>query len=295
MMMKRMAFSVRSFALLSLVLPLACSLSPPVHRAGVDGSAPGRDDATAAGGALGGIDGLGEAAGRPGDDQLDDLLDDLLFVPQGLSNTNVDGQDEGLTLVAFTLMQEPTGPKLYAAVRNDGDTPACAAGMTTDFRDKAGQVVTSSGAVLQSGRLYRMTDGTILACVAPGQVAMAASTDLPTSMVIDQLGSLQHLFPSFTLPGVVPISGLSVSDVQPVVTDAGDAYTGKVTSALDVSVSNPRVTIFPVNRVGRPLGAATATSSTSDLPPGGSWTFTTSAVNTLGVDYVAYPAASLPD
>ena len=57
-------------------------------------------------------------------------------------------------------------------------------------------------------------------------------------------------------------------------------------------MSAPTVTIFPVNRVGRPLGAATA-SSTIDIPPGGSWSFETSPVDDLGVDYVAYPAASI--
>jgi hypothetical protein len=242
-------------------------------------------DTAAAGGALGAIDGLGEMAG-PGDD--------LLFVPEGLSDISGDGMDQGLTLGAYTLVQEATGPKLYAAVRNESDTPSCEAGMTTDFVDKAGEVVTSSGSVLLSGKLYRLTDGTIISCIDPGQVAMTASTDLPSSMAIDELAYLKHLFPAFTVPGVVPIPGLSVSDVQTVATDAGNAYTGKVTSGLDIAVSSPTVTIFPVNRVGRPLGAATS-SATSDLPPGGSWTFTTSAVDDLGVDYVAYPSASIPN
>ena len=214
------------------------------------------------------------------------------FVPEGLSNTNMDGQDVGLILVAFTLVQEATGPKLYAAARNDGDTPACEAGMTTTFVDKADQVVTESGSVLQSGRLYTLNDGTIITCIAPGQIAMTASTDLPSSMMIDQLGYLKHLFPAFTVPGVVPIPGLSVSDVQTVATDAGNAYTGKVTNGLDLTVSAPSVSIFPLNRVGRPLAMATNTA-TSDIPPGGSWTFETSAVDDLGVDYVAYPTATM--
>jgi len=274
-----------ALALVAPVLPLACSPSTPGHQAGSDGSVSVSSDTAAAGGALGAIDGLGEMAG-PGDD--------LLFVPEGLSDISGDGMDQGLTLVAFTLVQEATGPKLYAAVRNESDTPSCEAGMTTDFVDKAGEVVTSSGSVLLSGKLYRLTDGTIISCIDPGQVAMTASTDLPSSMAIDELAYLKHLFPAFTVPGVVPIPGLSVSDVQTVATDAGNAYTGKVTSGLDIAVSSPTVTIFPVNRVGRPLGAATS-SATSDLPPGGSWTFTTSAVDDLGVDYVAYPSASIPN
>ena len=284
MQSKLLPVLIRAVALVAPVLPLACSRSTPDPTMRPDGNVPRSSDATAAGGGLGGIGGSGPVAGQSGDD--------LLSVPKGLANTNVDGEDVGLTLVAFTLVQRATGPALYAAVRNDGDTPACEAGMTTYFVDKAGEVVTSSGAVLQSGRLYRMDDGTIIPCITPGQVAMAASTDLPNSMVIDQLGYLQHLFPSFTVPSVVPIPGLVVGDVQTVATDAGNAYTGKVTNGLAGAVSAPAVTIFPVNRVGRPLGAATS-SATFDIPPGGSWTFETTVVEDLGVDYVAFPSATV--
>ena len=284
MQSKLLPVVIRAVALVALVLPLACSRSTPDHEAGSGRSGAGGNGATATGGSSGGIDGSDGMAGQPGDDRL--------FVPEGLSNISGDGMDQGLTLVAFTLVQEATGPKLYAAVRNESDVPSCEAGMTTYFVDKADQEVTESGSVLQSGRLYRMTDGTIISCIAPDQVAMAASTDLPSSMMIDQLGYLQHLFPAFTVPGVVSIPGLSVSDVQTVAADAGNAYTGRVTNGLDVAVSAPSVTIFPVNRVGRPLGLATS-SATSDIPPGGSWTFETGAVDDLGVDYVAYPAASI--
>jgi len=218
--------------------------------------------------------------------------DDRLFVPEGLPNTNLNGQDVGPTLIAFTLVQETPGPNLYAAVRNDADTPACEAGMTTYFVDKAGQVVTSAGSVLLSGRLYQLTDGTIISCIAPGQVAMTGATDLSSSLVIDELGYLQHLFPSFNVPDIVPIAGLTVSDVQSVATSAGHAYTGKVTNGLAVPVTAPAVAIFPVNLAGRPLGEATS-GTTLELSPGGSWTFETSAVDDPGVDYLAYPTATI--
>ena len=284
MQSKLLPMIIGAVALVALALPLACSQSTPDPTTGSDGSVPGSSDATPDGGAADRIDGPGETAGPPGDD--------LLSVPEGISNTNMDGQDMGLILVAFTLVQTATGPRLYAAVRNESDTPSCEAGMTTYFFDKADQEVTETGSVLQSGRLYRMTDGTIISCIAPGQVVMTASTDLLSSMMIDQLGYLKHLFPAFTVPGVVPIPGLSVSDVQTVAADAGNAYAGKVTNGLDGAVSAPAVSIFPVNRVGRPLGVATSSAS-SDIPPGGSWTFKTSTVDDLGADYVAFPTASI--
>ena len=253
---------------LALVVPLACvgSISDPA--AGVDGSG-GRDDLT----------------GEPGDD--------LLFVPEGLPNANVNGTDVGLVLAAFTLAQGATGPELFAAVRNDGDAPACQPGMTVDFYDQADQRVSSAGGVLQSGRLYQLDDGTIIPCIAPGQTAMAAATALPDAIVIDELGHLEHLFPAFVLDGIVPVAGLAVSGVAAVATDAGHVYTGQLTNGLDVTVRAPQVLVFPVNRVGRPLGVAMS-RGTADLPAGGSRTFETSSVDTFGVDFVAFPVASIP-
>ena len=46
---------------------------------------------------------------------------------------------------------------------------------------------------------------------------------------------------------------------------------------------------FPVNRVGRPLGMVMS-NATTDLPPGGSFTFETSPVDDPGVGYEAYPS-----
>ena len=221
------------------------------------------------------------------------LGDDRLFVPEDLPNTPQEGEvGVTLTLVASTLVQGAAGPELYAAVRNDGSAPSCNAGMVTDFIDKAGQTVTSVGTALLSKQLYRLDPNTLVSCIDPGQIAMAASTSLPAEVVIAELGSLKHHFPTFGLDGIVPVAGFIVSQVETVAKGAGSAYTGTLTNGMDVTVTAPSVTIFPVNRVGRPLGAATS-SAPIDIPPGGSWSFETSTVNDLGVDYAAYPAASI--
>ena len=220
--------------------------------------------------------------------------DGRLFVPEDLPNTPRAGEvGVTLKLVAWTLVQGPTAAELYAAVRNDGNAPSCEAGMMTDFIDKAGQTVVSVGTALQSKQLYRLDATTIISCIDPGQIAMSASTNLPAEVVIGELGSLTHTFPTFGgFDGLVPVSGFTISQVATVAKGAGSAYTGSLTNGFDTTASGPGVTIFPVNRVGRPLGAATA-SATTDIPPGESWSFETSAVNDLGVDYVAYPAASI--
>jgi hypothetical protein len=201
----------------------------------------------------------------------------------------------GLTLTAFTLVAGATGPESYAAVRNDGEMPACEAGMRIDFFDRAGELVTSAASVLQSGRLYRIDDGsgTVIACVPPGEIAMTAFTDLPETVVIEALGRLEHQFPAFQL-GVAPIDGLTVSDLQAVTTGGGATFIGTVTNGLDGPVRNPKVSVFPLNRVGRPLGAATS-SATLDVPAGGSWSFETNAVSDAGAAAAAYPAASIAE
>jgi len=174
------------------------------------------------------------------------------------------------------------------AVKNEGEAPACNVGMLTDFFDKAGYLVTSTGEGVWGKQYYRLDPDVILNCIDPGQVAMVAS-DLPADLVIADLGSLRHSFPGFILQDIVPIEGLTVSGVKPVTTDAGTAYKGTFTNGLDVAVGAPTVSIFPVNRVGRPLGMATS-SGTTDLPPGGSLTFETSPVDDPGVGYEAYPS-----
>ena len=253
---------------LTLALPVACSTGS-------------RDQATGASGS-GGVAGMAAAPG-----------DDLRFVPQGLPNTPRDGDVAGgLRLVAFSLVQGEAGPELYAAVKNDGPTPSCEAGMLTDFFDKSEQLVASAGSVLQTRQFYRTDSGTIIPCFDPGEIAMSVSTHLPENIVLAQLGALKHAFPAFTVDGIVPVAGLSISDVQIVAAGAGSAYAGSLSNGFDVSVSAPQVTIFPLNRVGRPLGAATSSAAT-DLPPRSIWSFETSAVAVLGVDYAAYPAASI--
>ena len=228
----------------------------------------------------------GGMAAAPGDDRLS--------VPEGLPNTPRAGEvGVTLKLVAWTLVQGPTGAELYAAVKNDGTAPSCEAGMMTDFIDKSGQTVVSVGTALQSKQLYRLDATTVISCVDPGQIAMAAAPNLPAEVAIGELGSLTHTFPTFGgFDGLVPISGFTVSQVATVAKGNGNAYTGTLANGFDTTVSAPSVTIFPVNRVGRPLGAATA-SATTDIPPGGTWSFETSPVDDLGVDYVAYPAASI--
>jgi hypothetical protein len=112
---------------------------------------------------------------------------------------------------------------------------------------------------------------------------------LPSTIVVDEVGYLVYHCNFFALD-VVPIDGFTLSDVESVPTSTGTAYTGTFVNGLFVAVSNPSVTVFPVNSAGRPLGTAIATG-TDDVAPSASWTFETSAVGVSGVNQFAYPTA----
>jgi hypothetical protein len=77
--------------------------------AGCAGSDGARGDSTGSGGASGGAGAAGQGgtagidAGLDGDDGLDDRLDDRLFLPEGLPNTNQNGQDVGLASATIDL------------------------------------------------------------------------------------------------------------------------------------------------------------------------------------------------
>lgn len=245
-----------------MLLPLACSTGTQ------------EDDA-----------GSGEMGGDAGDDAL--------IVPEGLSVTALAGGNGVLDVIALTLRKGLSSIELYAALRNDGDIPACHAAVSVELFDEAEQSLAAGIAGLLTQHFYRLTDGsgTIAACVGPGDVTMAAVTDLPSEIGIEDVGYVVYRCPYFALD-VVPIDGLTISQVKSVTVSAGTAYTGTLVNGLDVAVSNPSVTVFPVNRVGRPLGMATG-SGTVEIPPGGSWAFATNTVGAPGVDHVAYPAGAL--
>ena len=84
-----------------------------------------------------------------------------------------------------------------------------------------------------------------------------------------------------------------MSNVTTVSRSPGSAYTGTLQNDFDASVSAPSVAIYPVNRVGRPLGVAKG-AATTDIAPAASWTFETSTVTDPGVAQVAFPAATIP-
>ncbi|WP_437493996.1 hypothetical protein WME75_21620 [Sorangium sp. So ce1014] len=258
----------------AVLLPLACSSEASFSSGGAPAQTSG-----------------GEASGGAG--AGGDLGDDALIVPEDLTVVALPGGNGVLNVIALTLRKGPTHTELYAALRNDGDIPACSAAVSVELYDKTGQSLAAGINGLLTQHFYRLTDGSgaIAACVGPGDVTMAAVTDLPSDIVIEDVEHVVYRCPYFALD-VAPIDGLTISQVKAVTRGAATAYTGMLLNGLDVAVSSPSATVFSVNRVGRPLGVAIG-SGTVQIPPGGSWAFETNTVDTPGPDQAAYPAAAI--
>ena len=220
--------------------------------------------------------------------------DDALIVPAGLDVSLEPGGAGVLDVFALTLRDEPDGLALYAALRNDGDVPACDAAFKVTLYDKAAQPLGNWITGLHTKHFFRydLPDGssTIAACASPGDVTMAHVATMTADVVAADVGQVVYYYSYFALDAV-PVDGLAVTPVNSVTAGGGTAYTGTVVNGLDTAVSDPSVTIFPVNRVGRPLGAATGADATQ-VPPGATWTFQTNAVDARGLSFSAYPAAS---
>jgi hypothetical protein len=215
--------------------------------------------------------------------------DDERFVPEGLSVVPSSVGGNGVfNLIAFTLRSGPSRTELYAALRNDGDIPACSPAFSVEFFDTTEESIARGVAGLLVQRFYRTADGSeqLAACVGPGDVTMLAITDLPA----DLLEHVSHgaYWLTYWALDVVPTKGIAISEVQAVLRDEGTAYTGALVNGLDVG-ARAAVAVFPVNRVGRPLGIASA-RDTLEVPPAGRWLFETDTVIDSGVDHFAYPA-----
>ena len=216
--------------------------------------------------------------------------DDALIVPADLNVTARAGGCGVLSMVALTLRRGSDNAELYAALHNDGASPACSPSFSVELWDKADQPLATGLGGLLVKRFYRLTDGsdTVAGCVGPGDVAMVAITDLPAELELENVGRVVYGC-NFWMLEVSPIDGISISDVKVVARGRSASYTGALVNGLNVSLSSPSAAVFPVNRAGRPLGVAFA-NGTVDVPPGGSWQFETNPVSEPGVDALAYPA-----
>lgn len=233
--------------------------------------------------------GAHEAAPESGDDRL--------FVPEGLSVTKpTDGSSGAFNLLALTVQQRRGQTEVYLALRNDGDTPACTAAFTVALLDANGDTLATGTRGLSVRQFYRFkldesAEPTVAGCVAPGEVTMGAIEDLELAPGASGLSdiALSYWLTYWNLSDITKLPGaVTLENVKAVMRGDAVAYTGELVNEL---VDEPRaavVSVFPVNRVGRPLGVAFSQGS-EELPPGARWAFETSTVLEAGTGFVAYP------
>jgi hypothetical protein len=218
-------------------------------------------------------------------------------VPAELTLVKLAGAGEDMNLLTFTFQEGAAGPELYLTVENEGENSACDANITLEFFDESEASLAAWVGPLYIAQLYQRSDdpGSVLSCLEPGEVAMAGTQELPDGIVIGDIGAVVYRFSYFAgniLPfELVPLDALVVTGVQSFETVSGRGFRGVLENGLDVPVGDPRVSIFPVNRVGRPLGMATS-SETVEIPAGGRWEFETTLVRDLGVDHAVFAGAS---
>jgi hypothetical protein len=116
---------------------------------------------------------------------------------------------------------------------------------------------------------------------------MAGTSEGPEGVRLDQLGYLEHSFPAFGLD-VVLLDVVAIAELETVTTGSGTLYRGALENLLSSDVRDPRVDVFPINRVGRPLGMATVTEEGTVISGEARWDFETSAVADGGVGWVAF-------
>ena len=254
------------------------------------GGAGGSASAASAGGSAGRDAGTDTALGTGG--QSDD---DALIVPQGLDVELEQGGAGTFTLQALTLRDESDGLANYASLDNTGDVAACDAAFKVQLFDKNDQPLGSyiSGLYTSHFYLYTLPDGstTIAACASVGDVSMAKIDTMATNITVADVGKVVYYYTYFVLDSAVLIEGLTLSQANGVMTDAGTAYAGTMVNNLSTTVTGPSVTVFTLTHVGRPLDMVRAEDS-SQVPAGGSWPFQTSAPTFPGVDFAAFPSAS---
>jgi hypothetical protein len=245
------------------------------------GGAGSAGSASAGGSAAGGFGAVASGSGE------------LLVFPETLEVAPHASGCGALQLKALTLQQGPQSLELYVALENVGDVPVCSPSFSLNLLDASEtQLATSVGGLLVRGFFRLKADPTTTAaCVAPGDVTMAAVTDFAPGLALADVQRAEY-FCNLWRFDALPAGRLDVNDVMTIRRDGGLAYSGTLVNGLEIPLSAPGVTIFPLNAEGRPLGAVNS-RGTSPVPPGSSWDFETDAVSVAGVDFAAYPTPSL--
>jgi hypothetical protein len=219
------------------------------------------------------------------------------FEPGELSVTALRGETEGFVIVASTLRRTADGLDFYALLENRANA-ACDVNLQVEFFDANDQSLASAVGAVQGGHLYLSDDGSqlILNCISEGEQAVAAVTEIPDDVSFDAIKNAVYRLAQWdkgTLPfGVVPIKPFSFDAVEAFDNAEGTFLRGSLRNELDVSIGDPKLSLFFFDAAGRPLTVLTSSSSLQ-LEPGESWVFETDVVDDAGSFVIAQPVATV--
>ncbi len=212
------------------------------------------------------------------------------FVPDNITVEYAGaGPTGGLELIAFTLASNGTGGAVfYVAVKNNGTDVICGVDVPADFFDGSGTELASTiGAGALAAPMYN-SFGSPSACLGPGDIGMGTASLGLSGLDVSQVAKIEHGFVGNISSSAVKLTGVTVDNVMLEVAFANNyKATGTVTNNSGMVISNPEVTIFAVDSVGRPFGEMSAL----DLNPisnGGTWMFNSTDTEGPVSDYVAY-------
>jgi hypothetical protein len=143
--------------------------------------------------------------------------------------------------------------------------------------------------------LHRTESGTgdFVNCIGPDQVGITGDVALSSALDIAEVASLEFALEGLLMDDAVPAADIAVSGLTVTERFGSNAFSGTLHNDSSETVEDPRVTVFSLNDVGRPLGSGMAIELIS-MSPGGTWAFETTTVDDVGTDWVAFPQVDLP-
>jgi hypothetical protein len=205
---------------------------------------------------------------------------DVAVVPVGANVT--------MKVVAATLREAGGAFDFYAVLHSEGEYPMCSPALQVDFFDHDDQLLGTTSGAVWTGRVFRF-EGSVapVACVAPGQVAAGVVQGFVAPWSLKDVKYVEYRLHAFGIDTAEEQRGAVVGELQSFETHDGVTFRGTLTNSSDTAISEPRVTVLPLDCGGRPLGLATAVA-TLEIPPNGTWTFDSSVVQHAGARQLVF-------
>lgn len=198
--------------------------------------------------------------------------------------------DPRLKVVGHTIHEGRLGPEWLVAIENVGTETLCNLEMSYAFLDTSGRTL-SKGSKLLELPLKRSANGSgvVLGCLGRAEVAMVYDKLVLADVNAALVARVTHDFDGVVANDVRPTQEFRAVGSWRSPDAAGTRISGTLHNDSDSDISYPAVTIFGVNRHGRPLFACEAVERSS-VAAGSSWAFATTAAFQGPVsELVVYP------